>query len=106
VLSSCPCGPHTDRQAGQRATAQRVVLAELDGPGRRRREWQRDEADHAEKRELAELRWEKRRLELENEILKRAAVYFARENILPKQSSRWSTNSAPTESTSRWPAGS
>lgn len=38
----------------------------------------------AEKKELAELRRDKRRLELENEILKRAAAYFARENILPK----------------------
>lgn len=38
----------------------------------------------AEKKELAELRREKRRLELENEILKRAAAYFARENVLPK----------------------
>lgn len=38
----------------------------------------------AEKKELAELRRDKRRLELENEILKRAAAYFARENVLPK----------------------
>ena len=37
----------------------------------------------AEKKELTELRRDKRRLELEVEILKRAAAYFARENVLP-----------------------
>jgi transposase-like protein len=37
-----------------------------------------------EKKELAELRRKARQLELENEILKRAAAYFARENVLPK----------------------
>jgi transposase len=37
----------------------------------------------AEKRELAQLRRDKKRLEMEVEILKRAAAYFARENILP-----------------------
>ena len=37
-----------------------------------------------ERRELVELRRDKRRLELENEILKRAAAYFAKENVLPK----------------------
>lgn len=37
----------------------------------------------AEKRELVQLRRDKRRLEMENEILKRAAAFFARENILP-----------------------
>ncbi|MGA6167990.1 transposase [Amycolatopsis magusensis] len=38
----------------------------------------------AEKKELAELRRKNRQLEMETEILKRAAAYFARENILPK----------------------
>ena len=36
-----------------------------------------------EKKELAERRRDKRRLELEVEILKRAAAYVARENVLP-----------------------
>ena len=36
-----------------------------------------------EKKELAQLRRDKRRLELEVEILKRAAAYFARENVFP-----------------------
>lgn len=38
----------------------------------------------AEKRELVELRRKNRVLEVENEILKRASAYFARENVLPK----------------------
>lgn len=38
----------------------------------------------ADKDEVAALRRENRRLEMENEILKRAAAYFARENVLPK----------------------
>jgi transposase len=36
-----------------------------------------------EKEELTQLRRDKRRLELEVEILKRATAYFARENVLP-----------------------
>jgi transposase len=36
-----------------------------------------------EKKELTQLRKDKRRLELEVDILKRAAAYFARENVLP-----------------------
>ena len=36
------------------------------------------------KKELAGLRRKNRQLEMENEILKRAAAYFARENLLPK----------------------
>ena len=38
----------------------------------------------AEKKELAQLRRKNKQLALENEILKRAAAYFARENVLPK----------------------
>jgi transposase-like protein len=37
-----------------------------------------------EKAELVALRRKNRVLEMENEILKRAAAYFAKENVLPK----------------------
>ena len=37
-----------------------------------------------ERNELAELRRKNRVLEMENEILKRAAAYSAKENVLPK----------------------
>ena len=37
-----------------------------------------------EREELAQLRRDNRRLEMEVEILKRASAYFARENVLPK----------------------
>ena len=37
-----------------------------------------------ERAERVRLRREKRTLEMENEILKRAAAYFARENVLPR----------------------
>lgn len=37
-----------------------------------------------EREELAQLRRDNRRLEMEIEILKRASAYFARENVLPK----------------------
>jgi transposase len=43
-----------------------------------------DRLSTVEKKELAELRRRNRQLEMENEILKRAAAYFARENVLPK----------------------
>jgi transposase len=37
-----------------------------------------------ERKELVKLRRENRTLAMENEILKRAAAYFAKENVLPK----------------------
>ncbi len=47
-------------------------------------EGRRDGVSTRERDELVELRRQTRTLELENEILKRAAAYFARENVLPK----------------------
>ena len=44
----------------------------------------RDGTSSVERRELIELRRRNRVLKMENEILKRASAYFARENVLPK----------------------
>ena len=47
-------------------------------------EGRKDGVGSREREELVALRREARTLRLENEILKRAAAYFARENVLPK----------------------
>jgi len=52
--------------------------ADLDEGGRN------DGLTTAERAELVSLRRELRVAKMENEILKRAAAYFAKENVLPK----------------------
>ncbi len=47
-------------------------------------EGKREGLSSGEKQELVRLRRENRVLHMENEILKRAAAYFAKENVLPK----------------------
>ena len=44
----------------------------------------REGLNTGERDELVALRCEARTVKMENEILKRAAAYFARENVLPK----------------------
>jgi len=70
---------HVARDLGISESCLRNWMAQAD-----RDEGQREGLASEERRELAALRREKRRLEVENEILRRAAAYFARENVLPK----------------------
>ena len=53
-----------------------------------------DGVSTAEREELVELRRELKVARLENEILKRASAYFARENVLPKLSTPSSPSAA------------
>ncbi len=61
----------------QSALHRRLKQTEID-------EGQRDGLTSEERAELVRLRRANRTLEMENEILKRAAAFFARENVLPK----------------------
>ncbi len=47
-------------------------------------EGKRQGLSSSEKKELSRLRRENRVLQMENEILKRAAAFFAKESVLPK----------------------
>jgi len=54
----------------------------------------RDGMTSAEQSELVRLRREKRRLEMEDEILRRSAAYFP-SSTLPKRATRWSVTWPP-----------
>jgi transposase len=79
--------------ARQREQPLRQLATDLGISGQTLRNWLKqadiDEGRRAgltteERAELVRLRRANRVLEMENEILKRAAAYFARENVLPK----------------------
>ena len=80
-------------ESGDRVTPVAQVAADLGISDSCLRNWiaqaeidvgRRDGVSSAELTELVELRRRNRVLETENEILKRASAYFARENVLPK----------------------
>jgi transposase-like protein len=66
-----------DRGISESCLRKWLAQAEVDEKGSQTR------LTSVEKKELTELRRDQRRLELEVEILKRAAAYVARENVLP-----------------------
>lgn len=67
------------RDLGISASCLRNWVAQAD-----KDEGRREGVSTAERHELAELRRKNRQLEMENEILRKAAAYFARDNVLPK----------------------
>ena len=82
-LSSLGCARsrlrRSPRTSGSRDSCLRGWMTQADIDDGRRDGLSSDDRD-----ELAELRRELRVTKMENEILKRAAAYFARENVLPK----------------------
>jgi transposase len=86
-----------DKWRRSRRTSGSVTAACATGwPKPTSREGRREGLSSREREELVELRREARTLKLENELLKRAEAYFARENVLPKRRTPSSPGSAPT----------
>ena len=83
--------PARDLGIGESCLRDRMAKADAE-------EGRREGLTSAERAELVELRRKLRVAEMENEILRRAAAYFARENVLPKRPTPSSPSAART-----WP---